>query len=118
MAKPAKIGATPYRALSRQQPPAPALRALQEAAGPASEGASKHGLSAIDDDRSGAVTRIVRAERRILLLRGFEQRSNQETATELGLLPDTVAVTYRRALEKLGRKLPESIFVELREGDR
>lgn len=75
---------------------------------------------AVRDELRGLVLEALDAlsedDRRILVLRGFEQRPNQEVAEALGLLPNTVAVRYRRALEKLRRELPGSIFAELDDG--
>ncbi len=82
----------------------------------------------LDDETSGIVTAAVHAEdhraliaaisklgeelRSIVLLRGFEQLPYEEIANQLGLLPNTVSVKYRRALEKLRGLLPGSIFDE------
>jgi RNA polymerase sigma factor (sigma-70 family) len=46
----------------------------------------------------------------VLVLRLIEQRTNAEIATLLGIPSNTVAVRYRRALEKLRAALPASVF--------
>lgn len=52
-------------------------------------------------------------DRAILLMRAVEQSAVREVADELGMLPNTVAVRYRRALEKARQLMPESVFDEL-----
>jgi RNA polymerase sigma factor (sigma-70 family) len=75
---------------------------------------------------SGVVTRVTRAEtrgavlaaidglddsdREILILRGIEQTPNQDAAAVLGLPPNTVAVRFRRALERLRKALPGDVY--------
>jgi len=49
----------------------------------------------------------------LLVLRLLEQRSNVEIATLLGIPRNTVAVRYRRALEKLRAALPSGIFADM-----
>jgi len=56
--------------------------------------------------------RIVRGE--VLVLRLFEGLGNQAIARSLGVPANTVAVRYRRALEHLRARLPESVFEEVR----
>jgi RNA polymerase sigma-70 factor (ECF subfamily) len=89
--------------------------------------------AALDDDATRALTRIVRAERAsavraaieelaeedraVVVLRGIEQNPVQEVAVLLGMLPNTVTVQYRRALEKLRAKLPGSVFDEFPEAE-
>jgi RNA polymerase sigma factor (sigma-70 family) len=46
----------------------------------------------------------------VLVLRLIEQRTNAEIASLLGIPRNTVAVRYRRALEKLRATLPASTF--------
>jgi RNA polymerase sigma factor (sigma-70 family) len=50
----------------------------------------------------------------VLVLRLLEQRSNAEIAALTGVPRNTVAVRYRRALEKLRAALPSSLFADLR----
>lgn len=80
-------------------------------------------------EQSGVITRIVRAERsgivgacigrlealdrEVLLLRGIEQRGNDEVAALLGIEPGTASARYRRALERLRQELPGSVFEDL-----
>ena len=49
----------------------------------------------------------------VLVLRLLEQRSNVEIAALLGIPRNTVAVRYRRALEKLRASVPASIFADV-----
>ena len=53
------------------------------------------------------------SDREILVLRGIEHNSNQEIAVLLGIEPNTAAVRYRRALDKVRRRLPRGILDEL-----
>jgi RNA polymerase sigma-70 factor (ECF subfamily) len=80
------------------------------------------------DDASGVVTRLLRGEefarvwqviqslgeqdQQLLIQRGIEQNSLKQTAVVLQLKPNTVAVKYRRLLEKLRAALPDSLFAE------
>ncbi|MEM7234458.1 MAG: RNA polymerase sigma factor [Planctomycetota bacterium] len=82
----------------------------------------------IEMDQTGLVTKLVRAEakdvvvaalesidekdREIILLRGVEQRRYKEIAPLLGRDHKVLAVDYQRALEKLRKKLPGSVFDE------
>lgn len=86
-------------------------------------------LAALPTERSGALTHILRGEnhglvlaildelgdedRAIVVMRAVEQRPATEVADELGLLPNTLTVKYRRALDKLRERLPDSVFAEL-----
>ena len=54
-------------------------------------------------------------DRHLIIMRGVEQVSNRIAAMLLGLEPNTAAVRYRRALEKVRRRLPTSILAELPE---
>jgi RNA polymerase sigma factor (sigma-70 family) len=49
----------------------------------------------------------------VLVLRLIEQRSNAEISAILGIPRNTVAVRYRRALEKLRSSLPLAIFTDV-----
>jgi RNA polymerase sigma-70 factor (ECF subfamily) len=80
-------------------------------------------------DRSGAVTLAIRGERHrlvheaiaalsprdreVLILRGIEQRTNQEVADILDLEENAASARYHRALEHLRQTLPKSVFGEL-----
>lgn len=86
-------------------------------------------LDEVPDPRSGIVTMAMRREvqntvracidkldakdREILLLRGIEQQANNTVAVILQMKPQTVAMRYKRALEKLRALLPHSVFDEL-----
>lgn len=79
-------------------------------------------------DESGVVTRAMREEeaeslvtliagleendRAIVVLRGIEQRSNQEAAKLLGLTADTASARYRRALAKLKDCMPSGLLAD------
>ena len=52
-------------------------------------------------------------DREILVLRGIEQNSNPAVARLLGLTESAVAARYHRALQRLRKKLPGSVFEEL-----
>ena len=52
-------------------------------------------------------------DRAAIVLRAIEEVPNAEAAEMLGLEPNTLAVRYRRALERLREALPESVFAEL-----
>jgi RNA polymerase sigma factor (sigma-70 family) len=62
-----------------------------------------------------ALERLPELERKIILLRGVEQASPAEVGVILGLKPNTVVVKYRRALEKLRQRVPQSVLDELDE---
>jgi RNA polymerase sigma-70 factor (ECF subfamily) len=59
------------------------------------------------------IERLEPAEREIIVLRGIEQLSNQTVASLLAENPSTVSMRYARALDKLRRWLPDSVFGEL-----
>jgi RNA polymerase sigma-70 factor, ECF subfamily len=85
--------------------------------------------SEIPSEASGVITKAVRHEqedevrarldeldasdREIILLRGIEQNPSKAVAVMLGLTPNAVDQRYSRALKRLQRKLPRSVFWEL-----
>ncbi len=85
-------------------------------------------VRAVRDAMSEASARELRAKfdaalaaldaesREVVILRGFEGLSNVEAAEELGQKPNTVAQRFKRALERLRKLLPASIFDELEDG--
>ena len=93
--------------------------------------ADRGALSSLTADATGIVTQAVRSEKcasllaaidqlspndqEIIVLRGIEQNRNETVAQLLGLKPNTVAVRYRRALERLRKHLPGTVFDELEE---
>ncbi len=97
--------------------------------GPEGADETPSGLDLLPSGASGFVTRVTRAEtrgtvlaaveslddldREVRVLRGIEQTSNQDVAAVLGVPPNTVAVRYRRALERLRKALPEDIYEAL-----
>lgn len=62
---------------------------------------------------AAALDRLADGDREVIVLRGIEQTSNQDTAVILGVTPNVVAARYRRARERLKALLPESILGEL-----
>ena len=52
-------------------------------------------------------------DREILILRGIEQHPYKEIAALVGADPAALAVRFQRALEKLRRELPGSVYEEL-----
>ena len=98
-----------------------------------SEGVRAEALTAslerLPEETRGPVTRMADSERQaaalaaldelgprdreLILLRALEQHSNHEVASLLGLEPNTAAQAYKRALERLRKILPGSVFDEL-----
>jgi RNA polymerase sigma-70 factor, ECF subfamily len=86
----------------------------------------------LPSEASGVVTRACRAEtrgvvlraiealdendREVLILRGVERTPNQDVAALLGVPPNTIAVRYRRALERLKRVVPDDLYEALAAG--
>jgi RNA polymerase sigma factor (sigma-70 family) len=64
-----------------------------------------------------AIDSLSEKERGVVVLRGLEQRSNEETAALLGLTPAGASRRFQRALERLRLRMPASIFGGLR-GDQ
>ncbi len=60
-----------------------------------------------------ALENLPELDRRIILLRCVEQCSTAEAGLLLQLKPNTVAVKYRRALDQLRHRFPQSVFDEL-----
>jgi RNA polymerase sigma factor (sigma-70 family) len=81
---------------------APTIDALQRAAG-------------ADERRciATALAELPEEARDVIVLRLFDQRTNQEIAAALGVAPNTIAVRYKRALEKLRAALAAPTFAEL-----
>jgi RNA polymerase sigma-70 factor (ECF subfamily) len=71
------------------------------------------------DERKGQVSAALEEmgerDREILVLRGIEQSSNQSVAGLLGITPQAASQRYHRALERLRKRLPSSIFEDLPE---
>ena len=65
------------------------------------------------DQVSASLARLDPRDREILLLRGVEGHAYKEIAVILGADAKSLAVRYQRALEKLRRELPGSIYDEL-----
>lgn len=86
-------------------------------------------LARLPAETAGVVTEVIAHERRgdvltalsaldpldreIVIMRGIEQTSNETVAELLDLKPNTVSHRYRRALEKLRSRLPDSVFAEI-----
>jgi RNA polymerase sigma-70 factor (ECF subfamily) len=95
-------------------------------------GAESGAFERLDARTRGPLTRAMGAEagtrvraaidalepraRELVVLRAIEQRSNEEAAERLGLVPNTAAQAYRRALEVLRARLGPSVFDELEDG--
>ena len=52
-------------------------------------------------------------DREVLVLRGIEQRENQEVAAQLGIDGDAASTRYRRALQRLRDRLPAVLSSDL-----
>ncbi len=63
-----------------------------------------------------ALAELEAHEREVLVLRGIEQVSNDEVSRLLGVTPGAVTQRYQKALGRLRRRLPGSLFDELPEG--
>lgn len=63
-----------------------------------------------------AIDELEERDRTLVVLRGIEQRGNEEAAELLGLAPNTAAQAYRRALERLRKRLEASVFDEFEDG--
>lgn len=57
-----------------------------------------------------AIASLSAEDHEIVVLRGLEQRPNDEVAGLLGLTPAGASRRYQRALERLRRRLPGSLF--------
>jgi RNA polymerase sigma-70 factor (ECF subfamily) len=82
--------------------PAVQRRALSEAVSREAVAAVERALDALDP-----------RDREVVLLRGIEQLPNADAAALLGESENAVSLRYNRALEKLRRALPLSIFAEI-----
>lgn len=51
-------------------------------------------------------------DREVLLLRGVEQQSNQTVAVLLQIEPAAASMRYQRALQRLRKAIPNSVFDE------
>jgi RNA polymerase sigma factor (sigma-70 family) len=101
---------------------------LRQAASAASRGVTES-AAALPVSTRGPATRVVASEaarltqaaidelperdRELVVLRGIEQRPNDEVARLLGLTPNAASQAYRRALARLRARLPDSVFGEL-----
>jgi len=93
------------------------------------DGSIRDGLDNIKLDTTGIVTRTARSEvsrvlhsileemspedREVMMLRGIEQHSNREVAELTGQTEDAVSKRFRRGLEKIRVRLPDSLLNEL-----
>ena len=79
--------------------------------------ASRGALSRIAE-REGArrlleeIERLSEADRQVMVLRGIEQHSNQETAELLGQTPNAVSLRYNRVLRTLRERLGRTGVLE------
>jgi RNA polymerase sigma factor (sigma-70 family) len=95
----------------------------------ASEGSDAEALHLPAAESTDVVSRAVRSEngealrrvldemeprdREVLVLRGIEQRENQEVAAQLGIDGDAASTRYRRALQRLRDRLPAVLSSDL-----
>jgi RNA polymerase sigma-70 factor, ECF subfamily len=61
------------------------------------------------------IQRLSPKDREIIVLRGIEGQTHRDVAVRLGLTPENVMVRYHRALKRLRKLLPGSIFDDLEE---
>jgi RNA polymerase sigma-70 factor (ECF subfamily) len=87
----------------------PLVRAVRDAL-------SEAGARELREKFDAALAALDPESRETVMLRAFEGLSNQEAAEELGQKPNTVAQRYKRALERLRKLLPASIFDEFDDG--
>jgi len=101
----------------------------KQQAGEDTLGARKDPVASLPAETTNVVQQLVRQElhdtvtacleqldpkdREIIVLRGIEQRPYKEISLHLGSDRKILAVQYQRALEKLRKELPGSIFDEL-----
>lgn len=57
-----------------------------------------------------AIDSLSEGDREVVVLRGLEQRSNEEVASLLGVTPAGATRRYQRALQRLRHRLPGSAF--------
>jgi RNA polymerase sigma factor (sigma-70 family) len=73
--------------------------------------------SAVRRERDGTVTTVLAGlepeDREIIVLRGIEQNPGATVAVLLGISEAAVSMRYHRALERLRKRLPSSVFEEL-----
>lgn len=69
--------------------------------------------SEVGDLLRAALARLSPAEREIVVLRGIEQRSNEEVAALLGLGTSAASMRWIRALARLRRSLPAHVVEDL-----
>ena len=102
--------------------------ARQEASAPGAEDTRADPLDQLPAGDTGVASRLGRQEtrdlvaeslekldprdREIIVLRGVEQHPYREIASIVGADPKVLAVRYQRALEKLRRALPGSVYEE------
>ena len=70
--------------------------------------------AAVRRERQGAMqmalAALAPADREVVILRGIEQRSNQQVALLLGIAPDAASMRYRRALDRLRAAIPDAVL--------
>ncbi|HEX6884327.1 MAG TPA: sigma-70 family RNA polymerase sigma factor [Planctomycetota bacterium] len=57
-----------------------------------------------------ALDELSQGEREVVVLRALEQRSNEEVAEHLGLTPAGATRRFKRALARLRKRMPASLF--------
>ena len=77
---------------------------------------SRAARSETRDRIDACIARLEPADQEVLILRGIEGLSNTAVAQLLEQKPSTVAMRYKRTLEKLRQRLPETMLADLEEG--
>lgn len=103
-------GSRPRREGSGTGGPAEGLQGLADTVGDALAGAA---LAELRDRVRQAIDALEERDREVLVLRGIEQLPNSRVADLLDEKPSTITMRYRRALERLRQRLPDSLFADL-----
>lgn len=64
----------------------------------------------LQEEVRAALAQLGELDQELLILRGMEQLPVREIARRLGVAPGAVSMRYRRALERLRRRLPASLL--------
>jgi RNA polymerase sigma factor (sigma-70 family) len=87
--------------------------ALEQLAAESTGASSRLARREVRDQITVALDRLEAKDRELIVLRGIEQHAYKEIAVLLRADAKSLAVRYQRALEKLRRELPGSIYEEL-----
>jgi RNA polymerase sigma-70 factor (ECF subfamily) len=105
-----RLGRTTPQAPAKDEEGADALAGLEATVTGAVTNAARNELARA---LAACLAELADKDREVILLRVAEGLSNDEVARELGEAPNTVSHRYRRALEKLRKAVPESLFDEV-----